>query len=167
MAWGTATTLAVLSIASTVTAAGVSAYGQQQAADAQEAAARANARNLEATAKMREAEMHENTRRQHREARRRRAAARATMANSGTQLNDGSNQDVLGVVQNRMNTAIADDARRQQLEIRALNHQAGLERWQGSQARAAGGIAVAGTVLGGLSSAAGSVYGFHQQGAIG
>ncbi len=158
------TILANASIAASATAAGVSYYGQRQAAEAQENAAKANAKDLEQTAKAREAEMHENIARQHREARRRLAATRVKMAGTGTQLNDGSNQDVLGVVTSRLETAIADDARRQQMEIRAMNRQASLERWQGSQAVSAGRLAAAGTVLGGIGSTAGSAYDFHKQG---
>lgn len=166
MAFTTATTLAILSVASTLTAAGVSAYGAKKAGDAQEAAGQENARNLRQTAKAREAEMHENIARQHREARRRLATTRATMAGTGTQLNDGSNKDVLGVVTNRLETGIADDARRQQMEIRALNQQASLTQWEGSQAAAAGNLQAAGTVLGGVASAAGSAYDFNRKGAL-
>lgn len=161
-----ATALAIASIATTAASVGLSAYGQSQAANASAAASRANAANLEQTAAIKEAEMHENLARQHREARRKLAGTRATMAASGTEINDGSNRDVLEIVTARLETAIADDARRQQMEQRAILQAASLERWKASQTKSAGFLSSVGTVLGGASSIAGDAYDFHQQGSL-
>ncbi len=153
-----AASLAVASIASTVVGTGVAVYGQSQAAEAEAEAAKANARNAELTAQAREQESHEAILRRQRQARAELASMRATMAESGTVLNTGSNLDVLGAATTRLETNIADYARQSMLEARALRHNASLSTWEASQRQSAAGFQMAGTVLGGVARTAQTAY---------
>lgn len=161
-----ATILAISSIASTVGGTGLSVYTGQQEAKAQEAAARANAKSMGETAKAREAEDNENTYRAQRDARRQIAGLRTRMAGSGTQLNDGSNQDILGNASLRLETSINEQSRAAQMDARAMRNNAALTTWQGGQASAAAGMQSVGTVLSGFGQVAKNTYNFRQQGTL-
>lgn len=161
-----AATAAITAIVSAVVGTGVSVYGQQQAAKAQENAAAANAKHLRDTAAVREQEAQEAVKRQHREARAQLAALRATLAGTGTQLNDGSNLDILGASTTRLETRVNDYARQSTMEASQLRDAAAQSLWQGSQASAAAGLASLGTVLEGTADVAASYSRSKQTGAL-
>lgn len=144
----------ILALASTAVA-GTSAILQSKA---QDDAAKANARALQDAAAAREAEEHEDTYRAHRDARRQLAGLRSRLATTGTQLNDGSNQDLLGTATLRLETQIAEQARAAQMEARQLRYSAQLTRWEGSQAATATALEGTGTVLQGFGKAADRKY---------
>lgn len=149
-----AATAAITAIVSAVVGTGVSVYGQQQAAKAEEAAAAANAKHLRDTAAVREQEAQEAIKRQHREARAQLAKLRATLAATGTQLNDGSNLDILGAATTRLETRVNDYARQSTLEASQLRGAAANALYSGKQASAAADLASLGTVLEGTADVA-------------
>ena len=166
MAFATTTVLAVASLATTAAATGISVYSSTQQAKAQEAAAAENARALGEAAQAREAEAHENTYRSHRDARRQIASLRTRLASSGTQLNNGTNSDILGNASLRLETQISEQARAAQMDARAIRHNATLSIFQGNQASAAARNQAGGTILQGFGSTASKGYNFQQQGAF-
>lgn len=153
---------AVTAIVVTAVGTGVSIYGQQQQAEAQQEAAEANARQLELTAQAREAEAHEDIVRQQREARRIKASMRATMADSGTRIDEGSNLEVLGAATTRLETRIADYARQTTLETRSLRYSAAQSIYEGEQARVAANINSTATLVSSLGSMGNSYYNYSQ-----
>lgn len=167
MPFATSTVLAIAATTATVASTGVAVYSGVQGAKAQEAAAEANAANLRDAAKAEETANIENIQRASREAQRRLAGIRASLAGTGTQLNDGTNQDILGNASNRLEVAIADNSRASQQRARQLRTSAALTRFQGSQASAAATTQAVGTVLQGASSVTGQTYNNYRAGAFG
>lgn len=155
---------AALSALATVVGVGTSIFGTQSAANATQEAAEANAKNLELQAQAREAETHEDIVRQQREARRQLASQRATLADSGSQINEGSNLDILGAATTRLETRIADYARQSTLETRNLRQSAALQIYEGEQARTAANIQTTSTLVSSFAKAGSTAYKFQQEG---
>ena len=134
--------------------AGISFFGQRQAAKQAEAAGEYNARIAEDEARVKELENHENVKRQRAEKRRAMAQAKAKMASNGAVLGEGSTLDFMEVLDNRLETQVQDSARSAQLEARALRQQANLSRYQGQQKSSALKMQSFGTLLSGTSATA-------------
>lgn len=133
--------------------AGVSYYGQQQAADAAEDAAAFNATQQRLEARQRQEEAAENARRKQAEASRYQAAFRASLAANGLAM-EGTPLEVLGEDSNLLARDILDIGYQASSEARRLKAGAGLSIMEGGNTASALRIQSYGTALQGVSSAA-------------
>lgn len=146
-----------IAIAATAATAGISAYGQKQAADAAEDTAEYNAKIAENDAVRKEQENHEDVKRQRSDKRAALAQAKARLAANGAALGEGSALDVLTALDSRLETGIQDSARSAQLETRAIRHSSNLATYTAQQQSASLTTQSFGTLLGGVSNTAGQI----------
>lgn len=143
-------------IALTVAAAAASAYAQYSASEAQSAAMKYNAAEAEPQAEMADQQARFAAQQQAEKDRRTRAAARAIQSTSGVAVDEGSS--LLVDLDSAKQAELNYQAIRYQGEsqVRSLQSQATLDRFQARSTRQQGLIGAGASLLGGLSSAAGS-----------
>ena len=161
-----ATGLAVAAIAATVVGAGVSYYGQQQAAKATERASAYNANLASIEARNRELEGAEARNRQRIANRRRMATIRARLAHGGTHTASGTPLAILSESQSNLDLGIQDAARATGIEASRMRAQGQMGLWEGSQQAGAMRTQSYGSLLSGLSSAGSQTSRFRYSGAI-
>lgn len=164
MAYATSTYLAIMAIAASAVGTGVSVYSQNQQAKSQELAAKYNNDLAEAEAKNAELEAAERMKRQQIEKRQHMGRVRAELAAQGTLTTSGTPLAILGETSAMANLAIADAARASNMQAASYRSQGKMGLWEAAQFRSASNISNIGTGLQGLSSAAGSYYGYKQKG---
>jgi hypothetical protein len=144
-------------IALTVAAAAASAYSTYAASQAQEQASKYNAKEAETQAEMARQQAAFAAQQQGEKDRRTRAAARAIQGTSGVAVGEGSS--LLVDLDSAKQAELNYQAIRYQGEgqVRALQSQATLDRFQGGIARDQGLLKAGATLLGGLSDA-GTAY---------
>ena len=138
----------------TLASAGVSIYGQQQAAKTQERAAEYNNQIAENEARHRELETAEQVKRQRLKDKREMATLRNNLAAGGTLTTEGTPLAILGESAAFMDLAIQDAVRESTIEAASIRAQGQMGLWNAKQARSAARISSIGTALGGISSAA-------------
>lgn len=159
MAIATGTLLTIAAVAA-IAGAGVAVYGQQQAAKSQSALMNYNARlrEQEAADAQRDARIRAN---QQREANRRFIGAqRARGGTSGVMQDTGSPLEVLADNAQNLEMAALDTERTGNIQAGQLRQQAVFDRFGAKSVRRGANYASAGTILGGISQAAGN-YGYR------
>lgn len=141
-----------ISVATTVIGAGVSIYGQQQQANAQQNAAEYNAKVQRQEADQTTRIAAENMRRQQRENQRMLSRLRAANAANGLAM-EGTPLAVLGETQSDLELAILDIGYESQSRSRQLIAGAEMSLWEGKQQAAASRINQYATGIKGVSSA--------------
>lgn len=158
--------LAFASIAASLAGAGISAYSMYQQGQAQEAMGKYNATIAENQASHEADVSAENAKRQREMNHRQLSAIRARMAGSGVSQSQGSSLDVLGASASELELQTLDLFREGEAKQVAYRNQAGIERWQGSQAATAGKIGAIGSLIGGVASTGQSLYSMRYTGTI-
>lgn len=155
------TTSAVLAIASIATAAigtGTTLYAQNQAQKTTDRLAAHNNKLAENEARNRELESQEAISRERRRKRAQMARVRNQLAAGGTLTTSGTPLAILGETSSRIELGIADAYRRSNMDAASLRARGQMGLWEADQAATGTNLAMAGTALKGLSSAA-SAYG--------
>jgi hypothetical protein len=149
-------TVALIMIAVTVAAAAASAYATYSASQAQEQAYKYNAKEAERQAEIAAQQTKFAAQQQAERDRRTRAAARAIQGTSGVEVGEGSS--LLVDLDSAKQAELNYQAIRYQGEaqVRALQSQATLDRFQGATAARQGLIGAGASLLGGAASAGGS-----------
>jgi type II secretory pathway pseudopilin PulG len=137
----------------TLASAGVSIYGQRQAAKTQERAAEYNHQIAENEARHRELETAEQVKRRRVQDKREMATLRNNLAASGTLTTEGTPLAILGESSAFMDLAIQDAVRQSTIEAASIRARGQMGLWEASQASRASRISSIGTALGGFSSA--------------
>ncbi len=159
--------IAYAAIAASVASAGVSIYGQQQAAKTEERAAEYNANLAEAEARNKELEAAEQHKRQQQAKRKEMARVRNELAATGTLTTTGTPLAILGEASANMDIGIADALRASNMEAASYRSQGQMGLWEASQARTAANISSVATGISGISNAASGYYDFNYKGAFG
>jgi hypothetical protein len=160
------TALAIASLASTAVGVGVSIYGTQQQAKAQDDAARYNAQLAENEARNRENEAAESVRRARIQKQRQMAELRQRLTGQGTLNSSGTPLALLGESGRNMETSISDAWRASNMQAAAMRSQGKMGLWEASNYRTAANISSAATALRGAGSMASDAYRFKQEGAL-
>lgn len=158
------TIAAYASIATSLAGAGYSAYASHQQGKAEEKMANYNAKLAQQEARNAELTAQENAKRQRKENRHRLAAIRSKVAKSGVAMGTGSPLDVLAQTAGNLELEALDLFREGELRRRSLLNQASMSVYQGQQAKSAANTQAIGSLIGGVSSAAGGVMSGYQSG---
>ncbi len=150
----------ILATAAAVIGTTVSAVGQVRAGQAAEAIGDYHKEQSKVNAKNKQLE---GAARYSREAslnRRRLAAIRSRMAGRGVTL-QGSSLDMISESARRLETRAQDAYRINLIQGMHETQRGNVAQWEGQQARKASGYKAAGTLLQGVSSAAGQIYSYQ------
>lgn len=158
--------LGIASIATTLAGAGISAYSSYQQGKTAEAMADRNASIADNAAKNQAEASAENSKRMREDNQKQLARIRAQMAGSGVLQNTGSSLDTIGSAASDLELRTMDLFRDGEARQTILMNDASIRRWEGSQAAQAGKIGAIGSLIGGLSSAAGTYSDFKKSGVI-
>lgn len=145
---------------------GISLYGALSAASAAQDAGDLALRMREEEARILLEETTENVARARADGRRELAHMRATLAGTGTVLSSGSNQAVLAVASNRIETRIDDLARQGRLDARRIRYQGQLERWQAGTTASSLRLGALTDLAGGLSDYSATSFRLRRSGAL-
>lgn len=159
-------TLAFAAVAASLAGAGISAYSMYQQGQAQEAMGQYNSKVAEQAATSEADTAQENAKRQREMNHRQISAIRAKMAGSGISQSQGSSLDVLGAAASELELQTLDLFREGEAKQVAYHNQAGMDRWQGSQAAQAGTIGAIGSLIGGVAQTGQSLYSMRYTGTI-
>lgn len=159
-------TLAFAAIAASLAGAGISAYSTYQQGKAQEQMGQYNAKIADNQASHEADVSHENAKRQREMNMRQISAIRARMSGSGVNMAQGSSLDVIGAAASEFELQTLDLFREGEARQVAYRNQAGIDRWQGKQAKQAGKIGAIGTLIGGVAQAGQSLYSARYTGTV-
>ena len=162
----TAAIYAIASIATTAIGTGVSIYSQNQQQKTTDRIAAHNNQLAENEARNRELESQEAIRRERRRKRAQMARVRNQLAAGGTLTTTGTPLAILGETASRIETGIADAYRRSNMDAASLRARGQMGLWEADQAAAGTNLAMAGTAIKGLSSAASAYSGAAYQGSV-
>ncbi|MGB1101109.1 MAG: hypothetical protein ACPG20_01315 [Pontimonas sp.] len=157
---------AIASIATTAIGTGVSIYSQNQQQKTTDRIAAHNNQLAENEARNRELESQEAIRRERRRKRAQMARVRNQLAAGGTLTTTGTPLAILGETASRIETGIADAYRRSNMDAASLRARGQMGLWEADQAAAGTNLAMAGTAIKGLSSAASAYSGAAYQGSV-
>jgi len=152
--------LAALGLVGSVASTGLSIYGQNSQAKAQQQAAAYNNALAAAEAKNLEAQTMEGIARQRRRNRSSLSELRARLAAGGTQSTTGAPLLLMGESAARMETSIADAARSTAMQAASLRAKGRMGLWEADTMAAATRTNMLATAVGGAASA----FGQYQQG---
>ena len=139
---------------SSLVSAGVSIYGQRQAAETQQRAAEYNNKLAENEARHKELETAEQVKRRRLQDKREMATLRNNLAATGTLTTEGTPLAILGESAAFMDLAIQDAVRQSTIEAASIRAQGQMGLWNARQAKAASRISSVGTAFNGISNAA-------------
>lgn len=158
--------VAIISTAATAVGTGVSIYGQQQAAEAQEDAADYNNKLAENEALNEELVAAENIKRARVEKRREMARLRTSLVSTGTLTTSGTPLAILGESSANLELGIADAARASAMQAASFRSQGKMGLWEAGQARRAANLNSVATGIKGASSAASAYSGYKYNGTL-
>lgn len=138
---------------SSLVSAGVSIYGQRQAAETQMRAAEYNNKLAENEARHRELETAEQVKRKRLQDKREMATLRNNLAATGTLTTEGTPLAILGESAAFMDLAIQDAVRASTIEAASLRAKGQMGLWEAGQASRAARIKSIGTAFEGFSNA--------------
>lgn len=141
-----------------VVGAGVSAYGQKQAADAASSVAKVNAKNEETQAGIAAQQAQLEAEQQRRQSRLRLGAQRAAGAKNGIDLSSGSITDVFQDTANQGELDALSTIYAGQTQAAYLRGRASVSRAESKNYKSAGSLQAAATIIGGIGSAGASAY---------
>lgn len=159
--------LPAISLVGTLAGAGMSFYGQRQAAKAQEKMGEYNAQVAENAAKSEAEAGAENAKRKREQNQRVLSGMRARMAAGGANAGTGSSLDVLGDSASELELQALDMFRDSDARTRQHGAQAEMSRYNGQQASAASNYAAMGSLISGVGSAASGYANASYAGAFG
>jgi len=165
MAFFTATTLAVASLATALVGTGVAVYGQMEQAKTAKAMGRYNAQVAENQALQMEMDSRESVKRRREQNRRLISTQRTGYAASGVTI-DGSPLEVMADTAGILELETLDYARQQSQQAASLRAQGAADKAMGANQARAAYIGAGASLLSGAGSAAGSAYQFNQSGAF-
>jgi hypothetical protein len=138
-----------------VAGAGLAAYGQYEAGQAQKATANYNAKLAENEAKATEQKAHVESQQMQRQKERLTASQRAGFAKGGATITSGTPLLLMAEQAGDAELDILNLQRNRAMEVTALKSEATLQKFQGKQAARAANIQAGATVIGGAGKAAG------------
>lgn len=139
--------LTALSLATTVIAGGVAAYGQYQAGQNAKAIAERNNQLAQNAATQSSWEQSENARRERANNESQLSTIRARMVGRGIQINTGAPLEIMGDAAARLELNVLDGARAAESRRAQMIAQGEMGIWEGNQAATAGKINAFGTLL--------------------
>ena len=150
----TAAIYAIASVATTAIGTGVAVYSQNEQQKTTDRLAAHNNQLAENEARNRELESQEAISRERKRKRAQMARIRNQLAAGGTLTTSGTPLAILGETSSRIELGIADAYRRSNMDAASLRARGQLGLWEADQAATGTKLAMAGTALKGLSSAA-------------
>lgn len=158
--------LTALSLAATVIAGGVAAYGQYQSGQAAKAIGERNNQLAETAAQQSAWEQQENARRERQNNESRVGSMRARLARNGVQINTGAPLEILGETAARLELNVLDSARQSESQRQKILEQGAMGIWEAGQQESAANINAFGTLLSTASTVGQRGYQSYRSGSL-
>jgi len=165
MAFFTATTLAVASLATAAIGTGLAVYGQMQQAQTAKAAGAYNAKLAEQQALQTEMDSRESIKRRRAQNKRFLGSQRSAIAKSGVTI-EGSPLEVMAETAGILELDALDASRQARQRAAGLRAEGAMARFTGGRQATAAYIGAGSSLLSGAAGITGDAYQFHQSGAL-